>query len=193
MPNPVFSSLPTSIFQHMTGLALKHDALNLGQGFPDQDGPLSLREVAARQLIEGPNQYPPSKGLPILRQAVAAPCPQILWPGYDPEDEVVITSGGTEAVTGALMAMAVAGDEVVMIEPTYDSYRPMAEGRRRGGQGGQAGAARLAADGRGLARRDRTQDPRHPDQLAAQSGGPRLQPRRAGDPGAGGVRTPTRW
>jgi len=56
MPNPVFSSLPTSIFQHMTGLALKHDAINLGQGFPDQDGPLSLREVAARQLLEGPNQ-----------------------------------------------------------------------------------------------------------------------------------------
>src|SRR5579859_249419 len=71
MPNPVFSRLPTSIFQHMTGLALKHDALNLGQGFPDQDGPLSLREVAARQLIEGPNQYPPSRGLLVLRQAIA--------------------------------------------------------------------------------------------------------------------------
>ena len=64
MPNPVFSSLPTSIFQHMTVLALKHEALNLGQGFPDQDGPISLREVAAKQLIDGPNQYPPSKGLP---------------------------------------------------------------------------------------------------------------------------------
>ena len=56
MPNPVFSSLPTSIFQHMTMLALKHDALNLGQGFPDQDGPISLREVAAKALIDGPNQ-----------------------------------------------------------------------------------------------------------------------------------------
>src|SRR3954463_3198024 len=72
MPNPVFSSLPTSIFQHMTVLAQKHDAINLGQGFPDQDGPLSLREVAANQLLEGPNQYPPSKGLAVLRQAVAA-------------------------------------------------------------------------------------------------------------------------
>ena len=66
MPNPVFSSLPTSIFQHMTVLALKHDAINLGQGFPDQDGPESLRAVAARQLIDGPNQYPPSKGLQVL-------------------------------------------------------------------------------------------------------------------------------
>jgi len=127
MPNPVFSSLPTSIFQHMTMLALKHEAINLGQGFPDQDGPLSLREVAARQLLEGPNQYPPSKGMAILRQAVSAHAAKFYGLSYDPEDEVVITSGGTEAVTGALMAMAGAGDEVVMIEPTYDSYRPMAE------------------------------------------------------------------
>ena len=127
MPNPVFSRLPTSIFQHMTGLALKHDALNLGQGFPDQDGPLSLREVAARQLIEGPNQYPPSRGLMILRQAIADHARKFYGLEYDPEDEVVSTSGGTEAITGALMAMAVAGDELVMIEPTYDSYRPMAE------------------------------------------------------------------
>jgi aspartate/methionine/tyrosine aminotransferase len=127
MPNPVFSNLPTSIFQHMTMLALKHDAINLGQGFPDQDGPLSLREAAARQLLDGPNQYPPSKGLAVLRQAVSAHAGKFYGLSYDPEDEVVITSGGTEAVTGALMAMAGVGDEVVMIEPTYDSYRPMAE------------------------------------------------------------------
>jgi N-succinyldiaminopimelate aminotransferase len=127
MPNPVFSSLPTSIFQHMTVLALKHDAINLGQGFPDQDGPVSLREVAAKQLIDGPNQYPPSKGLAVLRQAVAAHGAKFYGLNYDPEDEVLITSGGTEAITGALMAMAGVGDEVVMIEPTYDSYRPMAE------------------------------------------------------------------
>lgn len=127
MSNPVFSSLPTSIFQHMTMLALKHEALNLGQGFPDQDGPISLREVAAKSLIDGPNQYPPSKGLLSLRQAVAAHAAKFYGLGFDPEDEVLITSGGTEAITGALMAMAGAGDEVVMIEPTYDSYRPMAE------------------------------------------------------------------
>jgi aspartate/methionine/tyrosine aminotransferase len=127
MPNPVFSSLPTSIFQHMTMLALKHDALNLGQGFPDQDGPISLREVAAKALIDGPNQYPPSKGIAGLRQAVSAHAAKFYGLDFDPEDEVLITSGGTEAVTGALMAMAGVGDEVVMIEPTYDSYRPMAE------------------------------------------------------------------
>jgi N-succinyldiaminopimelate aminotransferase len=128
MPNPVFSSLPTSIFQHMTVLAIKHQAINLGQGFPDQDGPLSLRQVAAKQLLDGPNQYPPSKGMAILRQAVSAHAAKFYGLTYDPEDEVVITSGGTEAVTGSLMAMAGVGDEVVMIEPTYDSYRPMAEG-----------------------------------------------------------------
>jgi len=128
MPNPVFSSLPTSIFQHMTVLAVKHEAINLGQGFPDQDGPLSLRQVAAKQLLDGPNQYPPSKGMASLRQAVAAHAAKFYGLSYDPEDEVVITSGGTEAVTGALMAMAGVGDEVVMVEPTYDSYRPMAEG-----------------------------------------------------------------
>ncbi|HJT42649.1 MAG TPA: aminotransferase [Rhizomicrobium sp.] len=128
MPNPVFAGLPTSIFQHMTMLALQHDALNLGQGFPDQDGPESLRAVAARQLMDGPNQYPPSKGLLVLRQAVAAHAAKFYGLTYDPEDEVLITSGGTEAIAGALMAMAGRGDEVVMIEPTYDSYRPMAEG-----------------------------------------------------------------
>ena len=128
MPNPVFSSLPTSIFQHMTVLAMKHEAINLGQGFPDQDGPLSLRQAAAKQLLDGPNQYPPSKGMAILRQAVSAHAAKFYGLAYDPEDEVVITSGGTEAVTGSLMAMAGVGDEVVMIEPTYDSYRPMAEG-----------------------------------------------------------------
>ena len=127
MSNPVFSSLPTSIFQHMTALAVKHDAINLGQGFPDEDGPLSLRQVAAKQLLDGPNQYPPSKGMAPLRQAVAAHAAKFYGLSYDPEDEVVIISGGTEAITGALMAMAGAGDEVVMIEPTYDSYRPMAE------------------------------------------------------------------
>ena len=84
MPNPVFASLPTSIFQHMTVLALKHDALNLGQGFPDQDGPIYLREVAAKQLIDGPNQYPPSKGLAVLRQAVSAHAAKFYGLDYRP-------------------------------------------------------------------------------------------------------------
>jgi aspartate/methionine/tyrosine aminotransferase len=126
-PNPVFAGLPTSIFQHMTFLALDHKAINLGQGFPDQDGPLALREAAAKALVDGPNQYPPSKGLAVLRQAVSDHARKFYGLVYDPEDEVLITSGGTEAITGCLMAMVGQGDEIVMIEPTYDSYRPMAE------------------------------------------------------------------
>ena len=125
--NPVFSSLPISIFQHMTGLALRHDAINLGQGFPDQDGPQALRAVAAKALIDGPNQYPPSKGLAELRKAVSAPGRHFYNLEYDPEDEVVITSGGTEALGACILATAVAGDEFVLIEPTYDSYRPIVE------------------------------------------------------------------
>ena len=111
----------------MTMLALKHEAINLGQGFPDQDGPDSLRAVAARALVDGPNQYPPSKGLLSLRQAVSAHAARFYGLAYDPETEVVITSGGTEALASAILAMAVPGEEFVLIEPTYDSYRPIAE------------------------------------------------------------------
>ncbi len=126
-PNPVFSGLPISIFQHMTMLAQKHDAINLGQGFPDQDGPESLRAVAAKSLVEGPNQYPPSRGLPELRQAVSAHAARFYGLTYDPETEIVITSGGTEALASAILAMAVPGEEFVLVEPTYDSYRPIVE------------------------------------------------------------------
>ena len=123
--SPVFSNLPTSIFQHMTGLALRHDAVNLGQGFPDQDGPEGLRAVAAKQLLDGPNQYPPSKGLAVLRQAVSAHARHFYKLDYDAQDEVVITSGGTEALAACILACAVAGNEFVLVEPTYDSYRPI--------------------------------------------------------------------
>ncbi len=127
MPNPVFARLPISIFQHMTGLAVRHDAINLGQGFPDEDGPLSLREVAARALVDGPNQYPPSKGLAVLRQAVSDHARTFYGLENDPEDEVVITSGGTEALGACILAFAQAGEEFVLVEPTYDSYRPIVE------------------------------------------------------------------
>src|ERR1700755_1538548 len=109
--NPVFEGLPVSISQLMTLLAQKHDAVNLGQGFPDRDGPLQLREVAARQLIEGPNQYPPSKGLAGLRQAVSDHARNFYGLAYDPEDEIVITSGGTEALGACILACAVPGEE----------------------------------------------------------------------------------
>lgn len=125
MPNPVFSALPVSIFQHMTGLALAHDAINLGQGFPDEDGPLALRQVAARALTDGLNQYPPSKGLTALRQAVSDHARQFYGLENDPEDEVVVTSGGTEALAACILAFAQAGQDFVLVEPTYDSYRPI--------------------------------------------------------------------
>lgn len=125
-PNPVFASLPTTIFTHMSALAAKHGAVNLGQGFPDEDGPLAIREAAARALIEGPNQYPPMRGRIELRKALAAHAKRFYGFELDPETDIVVTSGATEALTASIMAMAGEG-EVVLIEPAYDSYRPIVE------------------------------------------------------------------
>ena len=126
-PNPVFAGLPTTIFTHMSALAVEHGAINLGQGFPDEDGPVAIREAAARALIEGPNQYPPMRGRLELRTAIAAHARRFYGFALDPETDVVVTSGATEALTASIMAMVGAGDEVVLIEPSYDSYRPIVE------------------------------------------------------------------
>jgi aspartate/methionine/tyrosine aminotransferase len=126
-PNPVFAGLPTTIFTVMSALATEHRAINLGQGFPDSDGPEAIRAVAARALIDGPNQYPPMKGLAALRQAVSAHAAKFYGLDYDPETEVLVTSGGTEAITAAILAMVGPGEEIVLVEPTYDSYRPIAQ------------------------------------------------------------------
>ena len=125
--NPVFAGLPTTIFTVMSALAMEHGAINLGQGFPDQDGPEAIRAVAARALTEGPNQYPPMKGIAELRRAVSAHARAFYGLEYDPESEVLVTSGGTEALTAAILGLVGPGDEVVLIEPAYDSYRPIAE------------------------------------------------------------------
>ncbi|HEX3652430.1 MAG TPA: aminotransferase [Rhizomicrobium sp.] len=125
-PNPVFASLPTTIFAHMSALAAAHGAINLGQGFPDEDGPLSVREVAARALMDGPNQYPPTRGLPQLRKAICGHAKRFYDLNFDPDANVVVTSGGTEALTASIMALAGQGGEVVLIEPAYDSYAPVA-------------------------------------------------------------------
>jgi N-succinyldiaminopimelate aminotransferase len=125
--NPIFASMGTTIFSIMSGLAAEHRAINLGQGFPDEDGPIAIREAAAKALIDGPNQYPPSRGLPQLRKAIAAHAKRFYGLEFDPEREVVITSGGTEALTASTMAFAAPGSEFVIIEPAYDSYKPMAE------------------------------------------------------------------
>jgi N-succinyldiaminopimelate aminotransferase len=125
--NPVFASLGTNIFTAMSALAVKHQAVNLGQGFPDLDGPESLRAVAAKALLEGPNQYPPMRGLAELRRALADHAAKFYGLSYDPDGEVLVTSGATEALADAIIALAGRGEEILLIEPHYDSYRPIAE------------------------------------------------------------------
>jgi aspartate/methionine/tyrosine aminotransferase len=129
--NPIFADLPTTVFETMSRLAREHGAVNLGQGFPDDRGPDDVRERAARAVVEGWNQYPPMMGLPELRSAVAAHYRH--WQGLDldADAEVMITSGATEALAGALLALIEPGDEVVLFEPMYDAYLPLV--RRAGG------------------------------------------------------------
>ena len=125
--NPVFARQGTTIFTVMSALAAEHNAINLGQGFPDLDGPESVRAAAAKVLMEGPNQYPPMPGLPELRRELSAHAKRFYGLDYDWHDEVLVTSGGTEALTAAILGLAGPGNEVVLIEPAYDSYRPIAE------------------------------------------------------------------
>jgi N-succinyldiaminopimelate aminotransferase len=129
--NPVFANLPVSVFEVMSRLAREQDAVNLGQGFPDDPGPADVRAKAADAVVNGWNQYPPMMGLPELRQAVAAHYQH--WQGltFDPDREIMITSGATEAIAGALMALIEPGDEVVMFQPMYDAYLPLVQ--RAGG------------------------------------------------------------
>lgn len=129
--NQVFQGRDTTIFTTMSNLAAKHDAINLGQGFPDVDGPLAMREEAARRFIEGPNQYAPAMGVNELRQAVADHNKRAYGIELDWQSEIMVTSGATEALLDCLMAMITPGDEVVLIEPFYDCYLPIIE--RAGG------------------------------------------------------------
>ncbi|MEQ8266748.1 MAG: aminotransferase [Parvibaculum sp.] len=125
--NSVFSALGTTIFTVMSALAAEHGAINLGQGFPDDEGPDDVRAAAAKAIMEGPNQYPPMMGLPALRQAVAAANSRFYGLDVDWQTEVMITSGATEALTDCLMALLNPGDEAILIEPAYDSYKPIIE------------------------------------------------------------------
>src|SRR5580704_7168080 len=125
--NPVFGALGTTIFTVMSALATEHGAINLGQGFPDEDGPLAIREAAAKALREGPNQYPPMQGLIQLRRAIAGHAQRFYDLTFDPETEVLVTSGGTEALTDCIMGLVSPGDEAILIEPNYDSYPPILE------------------------------------------------------------------
>ena len=120
--NPRLQGFGTTIFSEMSALALKTGAVNLGQGFPDTDGPAEIAEIAAHAVLNGPNQYPPLPGQPGLRAAVAEHQERFYGLSYDPDTEVLITAGATEAIAGAMLALCDYGDEVVTFEPSYDSY-----------------------------------------------------------------------
>jgi aspartate/methionine/tyrosine aminotransferase len=123
--NDLLSGTGTTIFTIMSALALEHGAINLGQGFPDYDGPPDVIEAAAAALRDGRNQYPPLTGVPELRDAVALHNRRFYGLEVDPAAEVVVTSGATEAITACLMAVLNPGDECVLIEPLYDTYLPV--------------------------------------------------------------------
>ncbi|MGP3926559.1 pyridoxal phosphate-dependent aminotransferase [Streptomyces sp. 8N616] len=113
----------TTIFAEMSALAVRTGSINLGQGFPDTDGPEEIREAAVRALRDGRgNQYPPGPGIPELRTAVAEHQRRRYGLGFDPDHEVLVTAGATEAVAASLLALLEPGDEVIALEPYYDSY-----------------------------------------------------------------------
>lgn len=121
LTNPDGSTRPT-IFAEMTALAIRTGAVNLGQGFPDADGPEWIREAAVEASRSGQNQYPPGRGIPELRRAIAEHQLRHYGLSLDPESEVLVTAGATEAITAAILALAGPGDEVVTLEPFYDSH-----------------------------------------------------------------------
>lgn len=129
--NPVFANLPTTVFTVMSGLARECGAINLGQGFPDDPGPEDVRRQAAEAVIAGDNQYPPMMGLPELRAAIATHYRHHQDLDLDPQTEVMVTSGATEALAAALLSLIAPGDEVVLFAPLYDAYLPMV--RQAGG------------------------------------------------------------
>jgi aspartate/methionine/tyrosine aminotransferase len=128
--NPLYERMRTSVFERMSALAAKHGAVNLGQGFPDFGWPEEILEAAARAVKEGSNQYPPSRGLPQLREAVAAHYNRHQGLALAAE-QVCVASGATEALGAAILATVEPGDEVIIFTPAYDSYAPMI--RRAGG------------------------------------------------------------
>jgi len=128
--NPLYEAMNTSVFERMSALAAKHSAVNLGQGFPDFGWPDEILDAAARALREGSNQYAPSRGLPALREAIAAHYGRQFGQQFS-GDHVCVTSGATEALGAAILATVEPGDEVIILTPAYDSYAPMI--RRSGG------------------------------------------------------------
>ena len=128
--HPVYAAMERTVFDRMSAFAREHGAINLGQGFPDAPGPAQVLEAAARALREKSNQYPPGAGLPELRGAVAAYYARRQGLQIEPE-QVTVTSGATEAIACAVLALVQPGDEVILFQPAYDAYAPMV--RRAGG------------------------------------------------------------
>ncbi|MFL5256936.1 MAG: aminotransferase [Rhodopila sp.] len=123
--NSYLGSIGTTVFTVMSALAVEHRSINLGQGFPDTEGPRDIVQAAADALLDSRNQYPPMPGLPELRQAVATANRRFYGLDVDWAREITVTSGATEAITACLMAVIDPGDEVVLIEPLYDTYVPV--------------------------------------------------------------------
>ncbi len=113
----------TTIFAQMSALAVRTGSINLGQGFPDTDGPVEVLDAAVEAIRAGVNQYPPGPGMPVLREAIAEHQQRFYGLSHDPDSEVLVTAGATEALAGALLGMLDVGDEVVLFEPMYDSYQ----------------------------------------------------------------------
>lgn len=113
----------TTIFAEMSALATATGSVNLGQGFPDTDGPREVLDAAIAAINGGANQYPPGPGMAVLREAIAAHQQRFYGLDYDPDSEILVTAGATEALAGALMGLLDTGDEVVLFEPMYDSYQ----------------------------------------------------------------------
>ena len=136
----------TTVFAEMSALAARVGAVNLGQGFPDEDGPPAMLKAAQDAIAEGVNQYPPGIGVAALREAVAAQRKRHYGIDYDPDTEILVTVGATEAIASAVIGLIEPGSEVILIQPFYDSYSPVVA---------MAGAKRvivpLVPDGRGFA------------------------------------------
>src|SRR3954447_7756625 len=146
MTVPRLKPYTTTVFAEMSALAARIGAVNLGQGFPDEDGPPAMLEAARQAIAAGVNQYPPGLGIPPLRQAIAADRQRKYGTEYDPEREVLVTVGATEAIASAVLGLVEPGSEILLIEPFYDSYSPviaMAGCERR--------AVPLVQSGRGFA------------------------------------------
>lgn len=130
--SPAFGETGTTIFTTMSALSAKHGCVNLGQGFPDVDGPARIKEVAAKHLIEKPQQYAAAPGVPELRRAVAEHSARFCQLPVDADAGVVVTAGATEALAAAILAFIAPGDRCVLLDPSYDSYAPIV--RAAGGE-----------------------------------------------------------